>query len=151
MYVTCSIKCLAHRSSSENGSSLQKLKPILFDRNSTIPGKIRVSLIFVVAHDQCVTSPSFLRKQTTQLLFVTLSTQHWHCGVTEGMYNMISSLEDLIARTALTEHEPTQEQFKHQTVQSSVVHTMGVERREELTWAAMVRKSSMKLSSTSIY
>lgn len=49
--------------------------------------------------------------------------------VTEEIYGIISSLEALTALTALTEHEPTQEQFRHQSVQSQVVCSVEVEKR----------------------
>lgn len=56
--------------------------------------------------------------------------------MTEGIYDIIIRLEDLTARTE--EHEPTREQ-------SRVVHAIGVERRDESAWAAMVKESSTKV------
>lgn len=68
--------------------------------------------------------------------------------MTEG----ISSLEDLTARTALTEHEQTQEPSRHQAAQSYVVCAMGDERREEtMAWAATVRENTEVLDLVNIY
>ena len=71
--------------------------------------------------------------------------------MTEGIYDVISSFENLTARTKLTEHEPIQEQSQasNYTVLSGV-NRAG--RREELAWAATVRESATEaLGLVSIY